>query len=206
MNLQFYSIAVISWFAAMSPGPDFLIVSKNAISRSRNHGLVSALGICSGLLFHTTYCVLGLGFIITQSPWLFGLIKWSGALYLAYLGIHGLFKSDSSLLTQPPGNNNSINNSYWQSFKEGFFVNLLNPKCSLFMLALFTVVISPKASTGIKTCYAIEVVLVSLAWFSLLSMTISAKPIFEKLSKNQALISRITSILLLTLSACFILR
>ena len=52
------TIAIISLLAAMSPGPDFAIVTKNCLSmRTFRAGFLTALGVASAVLIHVTYCL-----------------------------------------------------------------------------------------------------------------------------------------------------
>lgn len=67
----FGTIAIISLLAAMSPGPDFIVVTKNSFSGSRAIGLCTALGVGLGIMSHVTYSLIGIGFIISQSIILF---------------------------------------------------------------------------------------------------------------------------------------
>lgn len=76
----------ISFVAMISPGPDFLIVLRNALGLGRKHGIATALGIGSGLSIHMAYCIMGIGLIISQSIMLFSAIKYIGAAYLLWLG------------------------------------------------------------------------------------------------------------------------
>lgn len=80
------TVGILHTLAAMSPGPDFLIVVKNSMSYSRITGIFTALGVSVALLFHITYSALGLGYIISQSILAFTLIKILGALYFLHLG------------------------------------------------------------------------------------------------------------------------
>ena len=73
--MEFYTIAIIAFLGAFSPGPDFVIVAKNAIAHHRRAGVLTSAGIAAGLIFHSTYCILGLAVIISSSLLLFSTIK-----------------------------------------------------------------------------------------------------------------------------------
>src|SRR5471030_649289 len=90
MNISLLMLISICFIGMVSPGPDFLLVTKNALLYPRRQALATALGVVSGCLFHASYCILGLAFIITQSIMLYTTIKYAGACYLIYLGIKGL--------------------------------------------------------------------------------------------------------------------
>lgn len=201
--LQFYTIALIAVLAAVSPGPDFVVVMKNALCRSRRHALSCTIGVCLGILFHSIYCVLGLGLLISKSVVLFNIIKVIGATYLIYLGVKNLFVKPNSIpITQdntPKANSVCHAKTPYHAFREGFFANVLNPKCTLFMLSIFTVVIEPSTSQWIKAAYSFEIMLIALIWFCFLSISITLKPVQKKLAQAQTFISRFTGIVLIAL-------
>jgi len=76
------AVAVISLFAAISPGPDFFIVLRNSLSYSRKAGFLTALGVSLALIVHLTYTLVGLGVLIAESPVLYSLLKYTGVAYL----------------------------------------------------------------------------------------------------------------------------
>ncbi len=97
MDLQHLSnllmVGGVSLIAAISPGPDFVIVTRNSLAYSRTAGQWTALGICLGLLVHLTYTLIGLAVLIVQSPMIYQLLTYSGAIYLGYLGITAIMAS-----------------------------------------------------------------------------------------------------------------
>jgi homoserine/homoserine lactone efflux protein len=75
---------------------------------------------------------IGLGAILASSNLAFNLVKWMGVAYLVWLGY--------SKWTQPPlaleeadNNRESVQRRFWQAA----FVNITNPKATVFLLALF---------------------------------------------------------------------
>lgn len=195
--LQVYSIGVISLLSAMSPGPDFVVLSKYALSLSRQHAFFCALGIALGILVHTSYCVLGLALVISQSLVLFNIIKLTGAAYLIYLGVQGLRASSHELSMGQTIR--SCHRTYYQAFKEGFYINVLNPKCSLFMLSVFTLVIEPHTSIFIQIFYGVEIATVAFSWFCLLALGISLNFIKQAFLGLQHWVARFTGMVLIFL-------
>lgn len=90
--LEFFTISIVILLAAISPGPDFALVTRNSLRHSQKAGVMTALGIAIGTLFHASYCILGFVIIISKSILLFNIIKYMGASYLIYLGIKGLLE------------------------------------------------------------------------------------------------------------------
>lgn len=67
---QFIGLAVIALLGAMSPGADFVLVTRNALVYSRKIGIFTAIGIGLGVLVHVFYTLAGIGLIISKSIFL----------------------------------------------------------------------------------------------------------------------------------------
>ncbi|MEN8124549.1 MAG: LysE family translocator [Bacteroidota bacterium] len=117
----------------LMPGPDIIYVIMQSITNGKKYGIVTALGLVSGILIHTTLIAFGIAAIINQSEVLFFIIKLLGAFYLFYLAL-GVYRSTNSMNFE----NNSIpKKSLKELFKQGFIMNVLNPKVAIFFLAFF---------------------------------------------------------------------
>src|SRR5438094_7329342 len=88
---EFLTIASLHLLAVMSPGPDFVLISKNSLVYSRKSGVYSALGLALGILVHITYSLIGIAYIISRSIVIFSTIKLLGAGYLIYIGYKSLW-------------------------------------------------------------------------------------------------------------------
>lgn len=191
----FITIAIIAFLAALSPGPDFVVIAKNAIAHSRRTGIFSSIGIGVGILFHSTYCVLGLAVIITHSLLVFSGIKYIGALYLIYLGVKALFAKKGGKMLNPAKAKTTL--SAGKAFQQGLLTNVLNPKCTLFMLSVFTLVIHPGLSYSTQALYGIEIALITALWFVLLSVMLTHKTVKAKLDKVQHWVTKIMGVFLI---------
>ena len=85
---EFLAVVTIHLLAVMSPGPDFVMISRNSLIYSRRSGIFSALGLACGMAVHASYSLVGIGLIITKSIVLFSILKFVGAAYLLYFGYH----------------------------------------------------------------------------------------------------------------------
>jgi RhtB (resistance to homoserine/threonine) family protein len=208
MNLNFYTnyvniadyltIAFIALFASISPGPDFLVVAKNALTRNRSMAVITSIGVGAGMLVHTVYCVLGIAFIIANSILMFSIVKYLGASYLVYLGVKSLRSYDDKLSIPNAGNLVS-SGSAWNAFRDGFVTNVFNPKVTLFMLSIFTVIVSPVTPRLIQASYGIEIALITGSWFVFLSFGLTHPFIFNKISNSQRIINIIIGFALIAL-------
>ncbi|WP_033956256.1 LysE family translocator [Psychroserpens jangbogonensis] len=127
------SFVIATSVLAMSPGPDNIYVLMQSIVNGKKFGLATVAGLISGCLVHTTLVAFGVSAIIKENDSLFFIIKLFGALYLLYLA-YKVFRSSSELKL----NTDRIpKKSVFQLFKQGFIMNVLNPKVSIFFLAFF---------------------------------------------------------------------
>lgn len=139
----YFSFVLSSVLLNITPGADTIYILTRSAVGGRKKGIVSALGICTGILIHTVLAALGLSAILTGSKLLFNIMKFVGALYLALMGIKALLSKDSLI-----SNDNAQNTSLWQTYRQGVLTNALNPKVALFFLALLPQFVSAENSYG----------------------------------------------------------
>jgi threonine/homoserine/homoserine lactone efflux protein len=112
------------------PGPAVFYVTSRSIGHGRSAGLVSALGIGVGTLFHVAAATLGLSALLMSSAFAFSAVKYLGAAYLIYLGVQKLRREDSFAASSE-----SARTKLSHVFGQGIVVNVLNPKTALFFFA-----------------------------------------------------------------------
>jgi threonine/homoserine/homoserine lactone efflux protein len=117
----------------ISPGPDIIYVMVQGMANGKKHGFVTALGLATGIIIHTSLVAFGVSAIIKNSDTLFFIIKLFGAIYLLYLAWQ-VFKSDPEIAYSAEGIKEK---SLFSLFKQGFIMNVLNPKVTIFFLAFF---------------------------------------------------------------------
>ncbi len=168
---ELITVATITVLAVVSPGADFALVTRNSMLRSRRAGVLTSVGIALGVLVHVAYSMLGVGLVISQSILLFSLIKYLGAAYLVYLGITMLRSSKQSV-----GQDALPALSDVAALKSGFLTNATNPKTTLFVVSLFTQVISPQTPLAMQFGYGVFMSLAHLVWFVLVACAFSSAP------------------------------
>lgn len=112
------------------PGPAVFYIVGRAMGQGRAAGVVSALGIAVGTLFHVVAAVVGLSALLMSSALAFSAVKYLGAAYLIFLGLQKLFSKDSFAPSGPSGRI-----PLRRIFAQGIVVNILNPKTALFFFA-----------------------------------------------------------------------
>jgi RhtB (resistance to homoserine/threonine) family protein len=184
---QLLVIVGITFLVLVSPGPDMILVVRNTLLAGRRAGLQTSLGILAGNLVHITYCVIGIGWIISQSILAFTVLKYAGAAYLIYLGITS-FRSGARHL-----DTNSIKESprsrIW--FVQGFFNNLLNPKGTLFFLGVFTMVITPETSASATLVLVLTMMLMCALFWLFFVYTLDRPVVREVIERSQQIVNRI---------------
>jgi RhtB (resistance to homoserine/threonine) family protein len=185
--IEALTVATITVLAVISPGADFAMVTRNSMVLSRRAGVLTAAGIALGVLVHVAYSMAGIGLLIAKSIVLFSVIKFTGAAYLIYLGVTMMRarKADPASLAEsaPPL-------SDFAALKTGFLTNALNPKTTLFVVALFTQVISPDTAFAVQLGYGAFMSLAHLLWFVLVAYAFSSDAARRFVASSRHLIER----------------
>ena len=190
-------VATIAALGMLSPGPDFFLVIKNAARYPRSAAMMTAAGVIAGVVTHMTYCVAGIAVVITTTPWLFGALKYVGAAYLVWLGVNALLARGTTSLALDGVAQEST--SLKKAFIQGYLCNLLNPKATLFFLAMFTQVLNVNSGLMEKLWYAGIIVALTLVWWPLLVWLIQSAPVRRGLTKAQKVIDKLLGGMLLAL-------
>ncbi|TYB77247.1 LysE family translocator [Bizionia myxarmorum] len=167
---------------AISPGPDNIYVLMQSVTHGRKYGLATVFGLISGCIIHTTLLAFGVSAIIKNSETLFFSIKVFGALYLLYLA-YQVFRSPSDLTIS----GKSIpKKTLGQLYKQGFIMNVLNPKVSIFFLAFFPGFLFSDTMSTVWQFYVLGFIFmgVSLLIFSAIAILAGSISTYIKLHKQ----------------------
>jgi threonine/homoserine/homoserine lactone efflux protein len=162
------SFAFATSLLAISPGPDNIFVLTQSIVNGKKFGLATVFGLISGCLVHTTLLAFGISAVIKESEILFTGIKVLGAIYLIFLA-YKVYKSDATITFSEE---NVSKKTTRQLFKEGFIMNVLNPKVSIFFLAFFPGFLYSDTINTVFQFYVLGIIfmLVSLVIFSMIAI------------------------------------
>jgi len=174
---EWLAVVTITILAVISPGPDFAMVSRNALSHSRKAGLMTALGIGTGVLVHVVYTLLGIGLLVHYSPILLHVLKLTGAAYLIWLGARMLAAHG----TDPDIDGTPMALRGVTAFRIGFLTNALNPKTSIFIVSLFVQSVEPGTSMTIRLVYGAFISLIHMAWFAIVGLIFGSAPLRRSL-------------------------
>ncbi|WP_434777100.1 LysE family translocator [Neisseria sp. Ec49-e6-T10] len=191
------SVFTIALLGMLSPGPDFFLVVKNALNYPKKAAMMTALGVILGIAFHMSYCIAGLALVITTTPWLFNILKYAGAAYLIYIGIQALRSKGNGKMDFQQQEKTPI--SLKKAFYQGLLCNLLNPKATLFFLAIFTQVLAIDSTFSEKLWYAFIILIQAVVWWPLLITIIQSHSVQTALNKVHKVLDKLLGTVLVAL-------
>ena len=130
--LLFIQITFVCLLGAMSPGPSMMVVINNSIFKNRFNGILTALGHGFGIGIYALFAVIGIGLIIKANFYLFTGLKTLSIIFLLYLGIQALVKTNHVEF-----NEGRVKDGI-QSFFQGLSISILNPKILIWFLAIYS--------------------------------------------------------------------
>lgn len=202
--IEFITIATVHLLAVASPGPDFAIVLKHSVSFGRRAAIITSVGIGLGILIHVTYSLLGIGFLIKNTPWLFSAMMYLAAAYLAYIG-WGALRSPASPASKERLQGDTQTISDRKAFFVGLLTNGLNPKATLFFLSVFAVAVSAQTPDMVKAIYGLYLALAAGVWFSCLSYWLSSARVRGFLQQKGYMFDRVMGMVLIALAVKLVL-
>jgi threonine/homoserine/homoserine lactone efflux protein len=183
---QTVALSGVILLAAMSPGPDFVIVTRSAALSGRRAGLACAAGIASGVFAWAVATGLGMAGLLAASAVAFTVVKLVGAAYLVLLGVRSLLAArrgeyaDSEVTTSVRGP--------VAAFRQGLLTNLFNPKVAVFFIALLPQFIPAEPTMLDSVVLGAVAATVSLVWFTVLVSVVGAmRALFTRTKVRRAI-------------------
>jgi threonine/homoserine/homoserine lactone efflux protein len=168
--VEYFAFAVIMLLAQFSPGPDMLLLLKNAVNHPLRAGLLTVCGIVIGLCVHTTLALTGLAVIFHESPAAARVLGIGGGLYLGWLAfqlLRSVFQKQPAEVVAARASGAETPLPDRSAFLQGLITNLLNPKAVLFLLSVLTVNIGRDSSVPRKLAFAGIILGQALVFWSL---------------------------------------
>ena len=184
------TVGMINFLGLILPGPDFVLVTRNALI-SRKAGLYTSFGITCGVIFHLMVVFFFLDAIQDYFPNFLDVISYFGAFYLFFMAFQlfrSFLKGEDSIQTMT--NYQDIKkrkrlNSLMRYFWHGLFTNLFNVKCYLFYVSILSQYFDPNMDP-ILVPILMGIILTScLTWFSSVTYLISAEAFRHRFAKFQ---------------------
>lgn len=201
-QIEVIAVAIITILAVISPGPDFAMVTRIALTRGRRAGVLCAIGIGSGVSVHLAYTLIGLGVVFASNVWVLTSLRYLGAAYLIWLGISALWPDIRALFSPRPAalqtrmTNKSTNRPEedqkrnGSAFWIGFACNALNPKTMLFIVSLFSQMISPDTPVLMEIGYGLYIAACHMIWFALVAVALTLPSVQARIAAIKIWIER----------------
>ncbi|TAA47842.1 LysE family translocator [Corallincola spongiicola] len=186
------SFCLVALLSGMVPGPNGLLIVSHSLTLGRRTALITLSGTLCAFYAHGLFSVVGISALIMSSSELFMLVKALGVAYLCYLGITSLWQAINSNRNVQKKTPQPLAHrlNYKKAWLQGFITNLLNPKVSMFYLALFPQFLSESSDIVTTTFFLVTVQIIIVGcWFASLALlahkTVGlGKPMLTRLLKG----------------------
>jgi threonine efflux protein len=142
--------------AAVSPGPNFVLIAHTAAAGTRRAAVAVALGVVAAGGVLAAVAVFGLGAVLAREPWLAAALRVVCGGYLAWLGLRLWLRARAPDAAPPAGRGGA--------FRRGVLSNLTNPKAAAFFGSVLTATLPPSEPTAVKAAAVALIVAASAAW------------------------------------------
>ena len=164
-------LAVVHMMAAVSPGQSFLFITRTAMTSGRIPALAATVGMAGGACVWAVAAMLGMAVILQQATWAYTILRIAGGLYLVYLAIMIWRHAPAAIEI---GTVKEQDMQLLGSLRNGFLIQLANPKVVVFFGSIFFALLPPDAPLWVS-CAAVLIVLFNeTAWFTLVSLLFSS--------------------------------
>jgi threonine/homoserine/homoserine lactone efflux protein len=166
---------------AISPGPDNIFVLIQSITNGKKYGIATVAGLMTGCLVHATLLAFGFSAIIKQNPNLYFSIKLFGAFYMFYLAFKVIRSPKELDISDRNGKKKSLSALY----RQGFIMNVLNPKVGLFFLAFFPGFLFSHFLNIVLQIYVLAFIFIMVSFVIFSTIAILAGSISEYIKANK---------------------
>lgn len=192
---QFLVVALAHCLALLSPGPDFFLLVRARVGAGLGAAVCLGCGIAAANGFFIALAIGGVS-LLNHSPILLAGLKWTGCLYLLWLGIL-LLRSSGQLPLDRGETANLTRQRRLANFAIGFLSALLNPKNSLFYTTLFGVLVAPATPFGEQVLYGCWMFLAVLVWDIAIAFALGHPAILGGFQRRLRIVERTSGVVLL---------
>ena len=204
----FFAAALV---LSVAPGPDNIFVLTQSALYGVLAGIVTTLGLCTGLCVHTTAVALGVAVIFQSSPTAFWVLKILGACYLIYLAWLA-FRSGAALARVPENAEEAAQGAaafpgYGALYRRGILMNVTNPKVCLFFLAFLPQFCEPERGSvplQVVVLGCLFIVATMLVFFSVAALGGRLAKRFNASRRGQIFINRLAGLVFLGLAVALL--
>jgi len=193
--LVFFGASVL---LALAPGPDNIFVLSQSALRGAFAGFVITLGLCTGLLVHTSAVAFGVAAVFKTSAIAFTVLKFVGAAYLLFMAWKAFMATPADLAAGSGGEG-----GLRLLYRRGIIMNITNPKVSIFFLAFLPQFADPARGPVILQIFLLGLVFILAAILVFGMVCVLAGAIGERLRRSprvQNIINRTAGLVLIGLA------
>jgi len=189
MTIQQLIAFNIALFAAIvSPGPALMVAVQTTLSTGRVAGIAIGCGLASMAATWTLMALLGMDLLFEIFPWAYAAAKTVGAIYLVFVAYRIWTNARNKVDTQMlPASH---------AYRQGFLINLLNPKSVLFAAAVLIVVFPAEMSAVDSALVVLNHLVVELFFYTALAFGMSSNSVSKRYLQVKVYIDRTASIVL----------
>ncbi len=197
MGYLLLSLMAVDLLAAISPGPNFIVVTQAAIRHTRRHAVMVVLGIVTANLIWCGAVAFGLSALFKLAPWLYGAIKFMGRAYLIYLGVC-LCRNDGST---PTPSESSLQSLLSAAYVRGLLTNLSNPKSVVYFGSIFALFMKPDTPVWVQVVAVGIVLFDTVLWYGAVAVLFSSSAVQRLYARIQRPINRLTGVVMVMFGA-----
>ncbi len=183
---------------AMSPGPSFLVVAQNSLSKSRAHGLATSVGTGLGAGVFALLAALGVTTLLEQVPTAYLIFRIAGGLYLLWLA-YKVWQGADQPLSETTADEHK-KGSLASAMLKGFVVQTSNPKTVFIIASIFSAVmpLDPPSHTALYVTLIAFVL--DFSWYAIVAISLSQQNSRAFYQETKGYFDRFAALLLLALS------
>ncbi len=189
------SLVAVCTLGAISPGPSLAVVMRQTLCNGRSHGVLTGIAHAAGVALWAALTLFGLALLVTQQPLLYRVITYSGAAYLAWIGIKALRSTQ-----QPSETTQTINTPKLNALRDGLAISLLNPKLAIFFIALFSQFVSANQSRTEQWLMMGTAAVIDALWYCLVAVILSHSRFIGTLQRQSVTLERISGLIFIALA------
>ncbi|WP_206784729.1 LysE family transporter [Amycolatopsis sp. MtRt-6] len=177
--------------AAVSPGPNFVLIAHTAAAGTRRAAVAVALGVvvAGGVL--AAVAVFGLGGLLARTPWLATALRVVCGGYLAWLGVRLWLRARATDPPAPEG--------HGSAFRRGVVSNLTNPKAAAFFGSVLTATLPPTEPATVKAAAVALIVAASAGWHLSVALLFSSPATQRWYARAKPALNRVVGTILVVL-------
>ncbi|MEP7455614.1 LysE family translocator [Phyllobacterium sp. SB3] len=190
-----FAFMITATLLVTSPGPNGMLIAKTVPTSGRTAGFANIAGFFTAFYIHGALSILGISIIVMKSATAFMIVKYVGVAYLCWIGIKALIAAFKGVETAPKIAPAKRQRTLVKAFFEGLLTNGLNPKVSMFYLAVFPQFI-PLNAHPVASAFLLVFLhsMINIVWFGAIVMLFSKLTAFTRQGKFQRWLKGVTGV------------